>query len=107
MNEIILVTTTFETHQEAEQMATLVLNKRLAACAQITGPVTSLYWWQGNIDNTQEYVLTFKSTTVLYENLEQSIKENHPYDTPEIVATITSHSSREYRKWLDKELRND
>jgi len=107
MDEILLVATTFETKQEAKKMAAIVLDNRLAGCAQITGPATSLYWWQGNIENAQEYILTFKSISSLYEKLERIIKENHPYDTPEIVATMTSHCSREYKEWLDKELRDD
>ena len=74
MNEILLVTTTFETKQEAEKVARIVLNKRLAGCAQVTGPAISLYWWQGNMENAQEYILTLKSTPSLYDKLEQIIK---------------------------------
>ena len=104
MNEILLVTTTFATEEEAEKLATGVLEMRLAGCAQITGPGTSIYWWQGKLEKSKEYILTLKSTPELYERLERAIKANHPYDTPEIVATMTSHHCRQYKEWLDNEL---
>lgn len=104
MNELLMVTTTFETKEEAEQMAKIVLDKRLAACAQVSGPIASLYWWHGKIENTQEYILTLKTTVKYFKKLEQIIKDNHPYDLPEIIATQATHSSREYKDWLNKEL---
>jgi len=104
MSEILLVATTLETQQEAEDLATCILDKRLAACAQITGPITSLYWWQGKIENSKEYILSLKSTSDLYDSLEQLIKENHPYETPEIIATRLNRCSHEYKIWLEKEI---
>ena len=104
MSEIILVTTTLETQQEAQDLASYILNKRFAACAQITGPITSLYWWQGKIDHSKEFVLSLKTTSDLYDKLELLIQENHPYETPEIIATTLNCCSHEYKKWLEKEI---
>jgi periplasmic divalent cation tolerance protein len=101
----LLITTTFESRADAEKMATTLLEKRLVACAQITGPVSSHYWWQGEIVATQECLLVLKSDESLYQELEQVIRESHPYETPEIVATVITHLSKEYRQWLEKELR--
>ncbi len=104
MDEIILVATTFETKQDAEKVASIVLEKRLAGCAQISGPATSIYWWQGTLEKAQEYILTLKSHPVVYEQLENALIDNHPYETPEIIATTTSHCSSDYKRWLDDQL---
>ena len=101
----LLITTTFESRADGEKMATTLLEKRLVACAQITGPVSSHYWWQGKIVSSQEYLLVLKSDDSLYQELEQAILESHPYETPEIIATVITHLSEEYRQWLEKELR--
>ena len=104
MSNIILITTTFETKQEAEKMAKIVLSKRLAACAQVSGPTTSFYWWLGKIENAQEYILSLKSKEILYNKLEELIIDKHPYDTPEIVVTKVKRCSQKYREWMEKEL---
>ncbi len=105
MSTAILVTTTFEHHDEAEKMATQLLEKRLIACAQIGGPITSCYWWNGKIENGKEYVLSMKSTELLYEKLESTIIGIHTYEVPEIIATPITKISRHYLEWMDQELR--
>jgi periplasmic divalent cation tolerance protein len=105
MNLPLLITTTFENHADAEKMATMLLEKRLVACAQISGPVRSMYWWQGKIVSSDEYLLTMKSIGSLYSDLEQLILASHPYETPEIIAIVMSHVSKDYQQWLEKELR--
>jgi len=101
----LLISTTFEYRADAEKMATALLEKRLIACAQIAGPVSSSYWWQGEIVFCEEYLLAMKSDESLYNELEQFVKKSHPYDTPEIIATVITHLSEDYRQWLKKELR--
>jgi periplasmic divalent cation tolerance protein len=105
MSVPLLVTTTVESRGDAEKLSRILLEKRLIACAQIAGPVSSSYWWLGEIVSSQEYVLTMKSDEFRYEELEQVILEIHPYETPEIVATVMVHVSEGYRQWLEKELR--
>lgn len=104
MNEILLIATTFETREDAEKLAIIIIKERLAACAQITGPTTSLYWWQGEIEQSSEFILTLKSIDEHYSKLEQTIKKHHPYETPEIIATRSKHCSQEYKDWLEHEL---
>ncbi len=105
MSVPLLITTTFESRVDADKMATMLLEKRLIACAQISSSVSSHYWWQGKIVSSEEYLLVMKSDESLYQNLEQVIRESHPYETPEIIATVITHLSEEYRRWLEKELR--
>ena len=99
MSGPLLITTTFESRADAEKMANLLLEKRLIACAQITAPVSSIYWWQGRIVTSQEYLLVMKSDESQYPELERLIQESHPYDIPEIIATTISHLSEKYRNW--------
>ena len=105
MSVPLVITTAFEGRVDAEKMATMLLEKRLVACAQISGPVSSSYWWQGKVVSSEEYLLVMKSDESRYYELEQLIRELHPYETPEIIATVITHLSEDYRQWLEKELR--
>jgi periplasmic divalent cation tolerance protein len=100
----LMITTSFESRIDAEKMAATLLENRLVACAQIAGPVSSSYWWQGKIVSTPEYLLVMKSDESRYDELEQRIRELHPYETPEIIATVITHISEGYRQWLESEL---
>ncbi len=106
MANAILVSTTFESKEEAEKMASYLLEERLIACAQITGPITSCYWWKNDVENSIEYGLAMKSMEELYVPLERSIKEMHPYETPEIIAVPIIHIDKEYLEWMKMELQN-
>ncbi len=90
--------------EEAEKMASRLLEARLVACAQITGPVISCYWWNEKIEKSTEYGLALKSFEELFVKLECMIKEYHPYETPEIIAVPITHASREYLEWMNLEL---
>jgi periplasmic divalent cation tolerance protein len=104
MKNPILVTTAFEERQEAEKLVGILLQDRLIACGQISGPVTSSYWWKGALTLSTEYVLSMKTTATLYERLEKTIRSNHSYDIPEIVAVAITHLSDDYWEWMRQEL---
>ena len=104
MEDPLIVTTTFAKSEDAEIMAKIVLESRLAACVQISGPVKSFYWWQGEIETAEEYAMTMKSSLAVYDELECLVLENHPYDTPEIVACKITQASNDYLAWMEKEL---
>jgi len=80
-----------------------VVGKRLAACAQITGPVSSTYWWKGALESADEWRIDFKTRSKLYPALEQALKAVHPYDTPEIVAVPIGAGYDRYIAWLGNE----
>lgn len=101
----LLITTTCEHLQDAERLAGMLLERRLAACAHIAQPGKSLYWWQGKICEATEYVVCLKSSEALYPEVEALIKAEHPYQTPEIVATAIVSGSSDYLQWLQDELR--
>jgi len=103
--EYIQVITTTEKKEDAEKIAKTLTEKRLAGCVQILGSIVSTYWWKGNIESAEEWLCIIKSSKNLYKELEKSIKEIHPYETPEILAVPVVAGSRDYLLCLSKELK--
>jgi periplasmic divalent cation tolerance protein len=107
MADFMQVVTTVDSEEAAEQLARGITGARLAACVQIVGPIKSIYWWRGELDEAREWQLVIKTTTARIAELEDYIKENHSYDTPEITATVISGGSDEYLDWITAETRTD
>ena len=105
MDEYIQVFTSTEKKEDAEKIATVLVEKRLAGCIQIVGPIISTYWWKGNVENAGEWLCFIKSKKTLYDELEKAIKEVHPYETPEIIAVPIISGSKDYLEWLHSELK--
>jgi len=105
MEEYIQVLTTTENREDAENIARSLVEKRLAGCVQVLGPVTSTYRWKGNLETAAEWLCLIKSTRDLYARVEEAIKALHPYETPEIIAVPVVAGSRDYLEWLKQELR--
>jgi periplasmic divalent cation tolerance protein len=105
MTEYIQVITTVEHMADAEKIAKSLLEKRLAACAQIIGPMTSYFHWQGKLDSAQEYLCLIKSRDDLFQELEAAIINIHPYEVPEIVATPITKGGKDYLNWLAAEVK--
>jgi len=104
MNPLALtVLTTTDAEDKARDLATGAVEARLAACAQIAGPVTSVYRWQGKTETAQEWQVLFKTTPDGYEALESWLLEAHDYDTPEIIATPVVRGSAAYLDWLTRQ----
>ncbi len=99
MADFIEVKTTFEVEQEAKDMAELLLDKRLVACAQIL-EINSHYVWRNERYIEHEYMIIMKTRADLYQQLETTIKQNHSYEVPEIVATKIENLSKEYADWI-------
>ena len=104
MKTYIQITTTTETKEQAQKIANYLVEKKLAACVQICGPITSIYRWKGKVENAQEWLCMIKTRKELFDKVEAAIKKLHSYETPEIVATPIFKGSREYLTWLDDEL---
>lgn len=99
-NEALVVLTTVESADDGERLGRLLIERRLAACVQILPPMTSIYRWQGKLEQASEHLLLIKTTRTVYPELEPAIKENHPYETPEIIALQVETGSRSYLDWL-------
>ena len=104
MLTLVLISTTFETKEDAEKTAQLLLNEKLIACAQVSGPITSCYRWEGSVVTSAEFTLTLKTTAGLLELVTKRLKEVHPYDLPEIILQADTQGSAEYVKWVESEV---
>lgn len=105
MTEIfIVIQTTVSSKNDAHRIAKAVTEERLCACAQIEGPITSCYWWQGVLEMAEEWKCSFKTAQRLFERTSNKIKSLHPYETPEIVAVPIINGSPGYLAWLEAEI---
>jgi periplasmic divalent cation tolerance protein len=104
MEGFIQVMTATEKREDAERIARLLVEMRLAGCVQIVGPVTSVYRWKGAIETAGEWLCLIKTGAECYGALEQAIRSLHPYETPEILAVAVAAGSRDYLEWLRGEL---
>ncbi|MFF9910519.1 divalent-cation tolerance protein CutA [Streptomyces sp. NPDC013457] len=97
------VLTTTDSAAKAQELARGAVEARLAACAQISGPVTSVYHWRKAIETEEEWQVLFKTTAARYEELEAHLLAAHDYETPEVLATAVVGASAAYLAWLEAE----
>lgn len=95
---------TFPSPEEAEKVAAKVVEMRLAPCAQVVGPIRSIYRWKGEIENSTEWLLLAKTRSELFEKLCQAIRSGHPYECPQLIALEIADGSPDYLDWLDSQL---
>jgi periplasmic divalent cation tolerance protein len=88
---------------KAEELARKLLEERLVACANICAPVTSLYWWKGEIQREDEAAMIMKTRDDLVARVLARTKELHPYDVPAISAVAAEAVDPDYLKWVDEE----
>ncbi|MGE5342013.1 MAG: divalent-cation tolerance protein CutA [Candidatus Omnitrophota bacterium] len=100
-NRYVQVTTTTDSKDLAERIAQTLVEKKLAACVQISGPISSTYEWQNQIETTEEYCCTIKTRMDLYHAVEASIKAMHAYVVPEIIALPIITGNPDYLQWID------
>ena len=100
MAEYLQVATTIDSEEAAERISATLVERRLAACVQVVGPIASRYRWQGEVETAREWLCLAKTEASRYDDLEAEIRELHPYDEPEIVATPIVAGSAGYLKWL-------
>jgi periplasmic divalent cation tolerance protein len=104
MGSYIQIITTTEKKEDAEKIAMILVEKKLAACVQIVGPIVSTYGWKGTIETATEWQCVIKSREGLFTEIERAIKAVHPYEVPEIIAVPIIGGSSEYMEWLRGEI---
>lgn len=107
MKKYIQITTTVSKFDEVKIIADNILDKKIAACVQIIGPIKSLYWWKNKKENEEEWICLIKTKKQLFKKIEKLIKDLHPYELPEIIATPIINGSKEYLRWIDYETQNN
>jgi periplasmic divalent cation tolerance protein len=103
MEDYLQVLISTDSHKGAHALQQVLLQERAAACVQILGPVASAYWWEGRIEEAQEWLCLAKTRRSEYKRLEALVKDNHPYETPEIIAISVLLGNRRYLDWIDAE----
>jgi periplasmic divalent cation tolerance protein len=104
MTDCVQVTTTTGTRQDAEQIASELVSRRLAACVQVSGPITSTFRWQGKTETQQEFMCTIKTLNSRLAEVQKVITDVHQYEVPELVATPIVGGSEKYLEWLRSEV---
>lgn len=101
--EYVQAITTTDTETSASALARSAVEARLAACAQVIGPITSTYRWQGAIETAQEWQVVLKTTAASYPDLEAHLRAEHGYDVPEIVMVPIAAGNPAYLAWITAE----
>ena len=97
---MINVITTVDSRETLERIGRLLLEKRLVACLQIIGPVRSIYWWKGRLEEAEEWIGIMKTRRELYLDVEKEIRALHPYEVPQIEAIEAVSVLPAYERWL-------
>lgn len=103
MTGYVVVSTTADSEAEAGRLGRLAVEDRLAACAQVAGPIRSTYRWEGRIEHAEEWVCSAKTTDGGAQRLVQRWRAAHRYENPEIIVTPILAGSPDYLDWLDAE----
>ena len=99
---VLLVFCTCPDRARAERIAGQIIDRRLAACASISGPSTSIYTWKGGRESAEEFTLAIKTVEERYPALESAIVELHPYELPEIIAVPVVQGLSGYLQWVNQ-----
>ncbi|MFF8692665.1 divalent-cation tolerance protein CutA [Streptomyces sp. NPDC015144] len=102
MSEYVQVSTATETKAQAIALAGPAVQNRLAAGAQVIGPVTSVFWHLGEYGTGEEWQLLLKTTTERYVDLEKYLLENHPWDNPEVCAVPIVLGAERCKTWISE-----
>jgi len=104
MSPYVVVIVTVANRDEAVKIVRSLLEERLIACANIVGPISSIFWWKGKIEEASEFLVFMKSHENHFERLSERIMEIHSYEVPEILALPIIKGSPSYLKWLSNSL---
>lgn len=100
--EYVQVLTTVGSEEEAERISSLLVDRRLAACVQIVGPIRSRYRWKGEVEEESEWQCLAKTEASLYGEVEEAIRAAHSYEEPEIIAIPVLAGSGGYLEWISR-----
>ena len=101
--EIVQITTTAGSKEEAQKIADHLVSERLAACVQVAGPVTSTYRWEGSVETAEEFICFVKTRSTLAAEVEKMVKSLHSYENPEILTLPVLSGSADYLAWVVEE----
>ncbi len=91
--------------EEADRMSRDLVSKRLAACVNVVPRVTSYFWWEDEVQADDEALLVVKTTEARFDELLAYVRENHPYELPEVIAMPLANAFGDYVDWVKQETR--
>jgi periplasmic divalent cation tolerance protein len=104
MSEFLQITTTTGARHDAERIAAELVERRLAACVQISGPIQSTYRWRDAVETAEEWLCTAKTSREQFAEIQAVVKRLHPYAVPELIGTPIVEGSEAYLTWLGEQL---
>ncbi len=107
MSSYVVVLMTASDKKEASKIVRSLLDDRLIACANIIGPVSSLFWWEGKIDEASEVLVIMKSRKDLFKRLSERVKETHSYEVPEVLELPITEGLPSYLEWMSASLHGE
>jgi periplasmic divalent cation tolerance protein len=95
-----IILSTAGSREEADRLAAALVERRLAACVNVVGPIASLYRWQGKVERAEEFLLLIKTTAERFPDISAAIRELHSYEVPECVEIPVTAGSDAYLQWI-------
>ena len=102
-----IILSTAGSREEADRLASALVERRLAACVNVVGPVASTYRWQGKVERADEFLLLIKTTAAQFVAVAAAIKELHSYELPECVELAVTAGSDAYLQWITESVKPD
>jgi len=100
MTDKRIILTTAGSEEEARKIAQTLVERRLAACVNIVGPIHSVYRWKGAVETAAEHLLIIKTTAAAFARVRDAIRELHSYELPECVMVAIADGDQEYLSWI-------
>lgn len=104
MTDKIVVLSACASVEEANRIATELVEKRLAACVNMMSGVRSVYRWKNEVEESQEVLLVIKTSRALFESVASQIEKMHSYEVPEVIALPVVDGAEQYLEWMAREL---
>ena len=98
----LMAMTTTDAREDAERLARDLVERRVAACVQVLGPMESRYWWEGRLESATEWLCLAKTTADRVDEVVAAIEEAHSYDTPEVLVTGVVGGNGRYLRWVEE-----
>ncbi|MCG8016864.1 MAG: divalent-cation tolerance protein CutA [Candidatus Thiodiazotropha sp. 'RUGA'] len=99
---LLLMLCTAPDRGTAERLAGMLVEQELAACVSLSAPITSIYRWQGETEQSEEILLLIKTTKDRYQACESALRAEHPYELPEIIAVPVEQGLDDYVNWVER-----
>lgn len=102
MGEHVVVLTAAASREEANRIANALVERRLVACASVISGMTSVYWWQGEVTQSEEALVVMKSRRSRADDVIAQVEALHSYEVPEVLVLGVEQGSERYLAWIDQ-----